>query len=893
MVMSSSPTALSSVSGASKSFNCTFTGCGKSFTRAEHLRRHALNHDKGQDTCPRCAVVFTRPDLLARHMARHAKKDDEAGGPGLGVLETRKRSTREPDGTVVTRPRKRAPRSNTRSISPKPVHGNTVNDDISYSTETDRGHPISPPPSLHDTPPQGFVVDQTSLVDPQLEAPSGHDTSWFLGDDSAVQTYTDDPSQWSTQTYTTTTISDQMSFDDLFYTDTASSFNIMPFSTNVNWLLDFTTSTELLNESTNSIIAIDPADTQLQHNSTSAFQNTKAVMPLLGGQSRQSAAPPQTNSLNDYSAGNVLQNGDLEDDSSSEMEFALHQSANSIDTTSQQEDLTSPGSSMRLTSRSRQLPLIDEASRGRVLELIAQARPMTIDGLVIDTSSSLLSPPAFQQYSDLFFTRFNVSYPLIHQATFEPSRTEALLLTAILLLGATYDGKEAHQMAVGVHDVLRARIIQHPLFNEQPELWILQTILLVDCFGTSRAGQKQHAMSNMFHGLLINLLRRADCQNVRNSSIEFCHDGSDLDAQWRQAMDAEQRKRLALLCFVWDTQHAVLFSQASCLSAIELRLSLPYDSDTWEAPTAEAWRESCDRNPPSLLFLTVLKAYLNPDVKARPRHLDGFSRVLILHGLMSVSSDLKRRDQISLGIETEAESPQERVRRAYDRWKADFDTFSLDMKLSKGYDAKKFIPFKTATLAMYRAAHIALNVEVLDLQIFAGARQILGKPVTPLDYERSRKIIHTWLISEATRTIVGRAAWHACRVLRDAIIDLDEGDLTDLFHYPWCLYLATLICWAFHSGGGASPNAASNVKQAAWQAKNLDSKSEMTALISGMGSCTSVEDLNKAAGSYRTQGMIALMVNQLASVRWAAMHEGTKVLKALGRSYCTNSNRDF
>lgn len=236
------------------------------------------------------------------------------------------------------------------------------------------------------------------------------------------------------------------------------------------------------------------------------------------------------------------------------------------------------------------------------------------------------------------------------------------------------------------------------------------------------------------------------------------------------------------------------------------------------------------------------------------------------------------------GIGTDAESPQECVRRGYDRWKADFDTYALDMKLSKGHDPKKFVPFKTATLAMYRAAHIALNVEVLDLQIFAGARQILGKPVTSLDYERSRKIIQNWLTSESTRTLVGRAAWHACRVLRDAIIDLDEGDLTDLFHYPWCMYLASLTCWAFHSGGSGCPSTVANLKQV----KELDIKSEMTGLISGMASCTSVEELHKVAGSFRTQGMLTLVVKQLASVRWAVMHEGTKVLKSLGRSSCTS-----
>lgn len=44
-------------------------------------------------------------------MARHAKRDEEAGGPGLGVLETRKRTRRGPDGTIITKPTKKQARA--------------------------------------------------------------------------------------------------------------------------------------------------------------------------------------------------------------------------------------------------------------------------------------------------------------------------------------------------------------------------------------------------------------------------------------------------------------------------------------------------------------------------------------------------------------------------------------------------------------------------------------------------------------------------------------------------------------------------------------------------------------------------------------------------------------
>ncbi|KAJ5206165.1 Zinc finger C2H2 [Penicillium cf. griseofulvum] len=53
---------------------CQYPGCGKVFTRAEHRRRHELNHNpEASYRCatPGCKKAFHRVDLLARHMERH------------------------------------------------------------------------------------------------------------------------------------------------------------------------------------------------------------------------------------------------------------------------------------------------------------------------------------------------------------------------------------------------------------------------------------------------------------------------------------------------------------------------------------------------------------------------------------------------------------------------------------------------------------------------------------------------------------------------------------------------------------------------------------------------------------------------------------------------------
>lgn len=297
---------------------------------------------------------------------------------------------------------------------------------------------------------------------------------------------------------------------------------------------------------------------------------------------------------------------------------------------------------------SKSLPLLDEKARIGILNFVAQAHPKGPDGCEITTDHPLLSLEALQKYCDLYFSRFNVSYPLLHSATFYPADVDPLLLISVLLLGATYDDKESHLFAICTHDVMRAHIFASGAFNTRPCLWMLQTILLVECFGKSRAGQLQHDMSHLFHGLLINLIRRSDCQSARCQVFDES-EIVDVDRRWKAEVDAEQKRRLALLCFMWDTQHAVLFSQSLCMNAAELKLTLPWNEALWEAETAEEWCAINSVQQPQPQYLAILKTYINPRAESNTRPLNALSRVLMLHGLMSVAWDLNRRDQTSLG----------------------------------------------------------------------------------------------------------------------------------------------------------------------------------------------------------------------------------------------------
>jgi hypothetical protein len=522
------------------------------------------------------------------------------------------------------------------------------------------------------------------------------------------------------------------------------------------------------------------------------------------------------------------------------------------------------GSAMPDPEPLSKLPKISEEARKGILALVAQAHPTSIDHHTI-LQSPLLTLSALQDYSDLFFGHFNITYPLIHQHTFDPSSAAPVFLASILFMGATYSTREAHQLAVEVHDVLRGQLLCHPDFSPQADLWVLQTMLLIDCFGKMRAGPKQRERAQLFHCVLIKMIRRSNCCNIRD--LSGIDQSEDLNMVWRRAMDEEQRKRVAMHCFMWDTQHAVLFSQSLCMSPFEIRSSLPCGAAAWEASSSQEWAQHASREE-NRQFLAVLKGYINPAAVSRPRDLNAFARIVVLHGLMAVSADLKRRDQTTLRSETPervgAWTP--RMGRSYDLWKVDFDADCLAMKMAQSTSARQFTGLKISGHALYHAAYLALNVEVLDLQIVAGASQILGRVVTEADQARSLRSITRWLQEESGSFCT--TAQQASSLLQSAVLSLHDWDQADSFHFPWCLYLCTLVSWVFHRGLDLS-------------SEENRIKTDLSSLIVTVTNCPNIHELAAVSGKYCPRPLAAAMAHQLATVRWAVVHDAMKVLVKL------------
>lgn len=362
------------------------------------------------------------------------------------------------------------------------------------------------------------------------------------------------------------------------------------------------------------------------------------------------------------------------------------------------------------------------------------------------------------------------------------------------------------------------------------------------------------------------------------------------------------------------------------MSSFELRVDLPCPQNIWEAQDSASWASAWRCTPTALLgtpYLVALKSYLSPSTP-RPAAMDSISRILLLHGLMSVAWDMQRRDQTALGLESATNGAYQGWKRmiqvAYDTWQFDFETHCATV-ISRLKEKTGHIPnsqleadretcnqmstFASCYTALAHCAQVLLHMDFLDVQIYAGARHILGRPVQQRDYVRSAEVVKKWAATatspSATETDprVSKsnvpsqaiqdqprhatvAATHAAHVLHEHVDHLTGQDAMSLFHVPWCLYLLTLTLWAYHH---ARPVERRNMLDGDFSPSDWDDEivwdphGEMRTLMSEM--INREDNTDSRVSRRRTNGLVWVMAETLTKVRWGIVHAAVSVLKGL------------
>ena len=596
-------------------------------------------------------------------------------------------------------------------------------------------------------------------------------------------------------------------------------------------------------------------------------------------------------------------------------------------------------------------PILSEEKRQQLLHVIdtrfnerdhAAIRKQK-ESLLQDVNSQgdghVLSLRSMQTYIGSYWYHFHPQMPILHKPTFSADRAQNLLLFAVIAIGAScldkMHGQNVTQAAAELSNFLawhlRGELFSDADFRPPAKLWVFQTLLLLEVYEKMYSTRILHERAHIHHATTLTLMRRGSSLRGRSaldsppmlkdekggkSASSSPHAVADTpDKWWNHWITNEATRRIAFAAFIVDSTHATMFGHSATMVAHEMRLPLPCDEALWSASSGvEVGRiESSlrDAGIKPISFLDGLKQTLS----GQSVRTNSFGRSALMAGLLSVSWHLYQRD---MQISSLGQAPKlggkvawkGSLTRAFDYWEKDFDSAVTKPPSGAPCSSLANLPgkldedniFESRTV-LHHLAHMAMHVDIVKCQIFAKAHRLLGRTITPADYNTAqRHIRQVWVLKPSARDATFFALRFLTQVLAPDLssghappsssssqhppnsrkkteivgigIGLDTYSARDdfLLNRPWVLYFAALIVWSYGyalDGPIRNPPAlTSPTEQAA----------DMRIFLKRVGDVKAPQDLANLRERNRCMGLLMVLRDMFRRCRWELMHEAAGLL---------------
>lgn len=394
-----------------------------------------------------------------------------------------------------------------------------------------------------------------------------------------------------------------------------------------------------------------------------------------------------------------------------------------------------------------------------------------------------------------FWEHVSPRLPIVHQPTFSCNRCSIFLLMVMIALGAaslrardsTGNLSDHGGFADVIVDGARWEIVTSDDAQPPVALWVAQALLLLEFYEKMYSCRRLHERAHIYHSATLTLLRRgspligrAGSESPPNEHAggEQSQGSSGLDSLiwWNRWAETEAMHRVVFAAFMMDVIHAAMFGHVADMAPHEIRLPLPCDDNLWTASSPDVVRQ-LDANfrmygVKSISFLDGLKRALHGhEVRT---HL--FGRMIIMSGLLSVGWHLSHRESQLKWLELATPSSETRDKwrgmllQAFDHWKDSFDdtigTLDALSEASSNQRSGANGPIHSAS-ALYHLAHISLHVDIIDCQVYTGAKRLLGRRVSSRDYTNVVQRMQAWAHLSSTR----HAILHAFKLLYQVLLD--------------------------------------------------------------------------------------------------------------------------
>ncbi|KAI9709858.1 MAG: hypothetical protein M1812_007566 [Candelaria pacifica] len=541
-----------------------------------------------------------------------------------------------------------------------------------------------------------------------------------------------------------------------------------------------------------------------------------------------------------------------------------------------------------------------------------------------DDDTHVLSLHMMQTYIGSFWYHFHPQLPILHKPTFAADKAQNILLIAMMAIGAScLDKLHGHAVTQASAELssflawhLRWEIFSDADFRPPAKLWIFQALLLLEIYEKMYSTRALHERAHIHHATTVTLMRRGSSligrieretpPSVKNEKTAKGTNGSSHtsgtntpDDWWNNWITSEATRRAAFAAFVIDSIHATMFGHSAVMVAHEMRLPLPCDEALWSATSsAEVGRVDTTLLANGIKPTTFLEG-LKKTLSQQSVRTNSFGRTILMAGLLSVTWHMNQRDlQLSSLNVTQALGGRDKWRisliRAFDSWERDF---AEALKSTSDYapapyhyfnDPDKENVFECKTV-LHHLAHMAMHVDIVDCQIFAGAGRLLGRSITQQDYASAQKRMkEKWAPTAAARDATYFALQFLSRVLLPGNEQQQQHVLVGqphqapppylarddfLLNRPWVLYFAALIVWSY---GYALEGA---ITPALPLLATPDQKrADMRAFLIRVGGVGGPEYLSGVKGKNCCAGMLLVLRDMFRKTRWELLHEAANLL---------------
>ncbi|KAI0015173.1 hypothetical protein F4780DRAFT_109146 [Xylariomycetidae sp. FL0641] len=724
----------------------------KTFTRAEHLRRHQLSHGNPRYQCthPGCDKAFHRPDLLARHAQRHEQDEKSVRG---GAPHS---PTTSPAGGVGVY----GSHMDGSSGGPNAVSGRASNPSSAYADSpyalpdgSSGRPPMSPPqPGGRHGSPSGYVL--TSQPGPM---PLG--TPYGLSPFPEPRTSPPFPVYMASQALQdlpSLTIPDTNVVPGLVAThDWPSSASDSQFST--------------------------PSDAGGMKTVASGYASSDWPPSMYPSGTSQSPA-----SIDLVTTSAPMYPGPYSPSPQHSFDPMLEMSMYAQETTGFFDPSSAPYSPVRsptpptipLSAQSAEI-LVTHAVPAYTAEpaLVARSKDSaavlaSCPGAAFPRVGSLRRPlqNALPEYLEVYWKRFDPLFPFVHRRSVESAAGEVLRCAMAAIATQYLPSKEARDHGKELHDFARKEVQSCSQWDVQ----VMQTISLNDYYARFRGQKAEPRRSDVFQSLYS---RVANLQ-LQDQRPSITAGGED---NWTRWIHEESQRRLLAVCFVHDVhtslyhQHSFTHPFPSSIPPIPLSRS---SEALWTARTLEEW-EAAAFAPHSTALepVTLPDAMLTLEELADLPPLD-YSVFLNWEARCLPRPAMAGPVDLSLDVDT---TPTTRI--SY--------LFSQD-PVANTYLALNYTPLR-------------------ELLMVSGESWVFArKEQDPAVFEQKQKYLRQWSNSQQA----GAAAGFAAKALL-AYLDTNDDSTVKSKHTKakeprdrswnttlpsdyWAVYVCALICWALN-----------------------------------------------------------------------------------------------